>query len=447
MPSMKSPRRLQVYLFANASRILRVCLLAIILVSFASPSIDLKNVFGEGIRFLRTFCPQTQRLYLTGVLATVVFLVLILWRKGSAASIRYKNAYVARRPLMSIVGYVSWLLVVSSSLLFIKNSLGGLAFILFCFGLISVCSVNVYLSKDLSIEVQDSGAGTLWFSDDPIESATQDKLSRQPWVDRLYDEIVSMPFVDSFVFGLYGGYGDGKTVVIRLLTKKLAKNPEFLVVDFDPWNFKDETTILPAFYEELEKTLRNKFLLIGLRRAFSKYQEVLSPEISTFGLKFKLGLREESLEQIKQRIQHYITQTRKKLFIILDDIDRLQANEILFIFKLVRLNARFKNTIFLLSMDQTKVAELIRDKVSDPREFIEKIVQKPVPLPLIEQKDLERLLDTHLDKLCEELSITPQQKARFNEKAPYAYHAYIKNLFKNIRQVKTFLNSFRTRSE
>ena len=79
------------------------------------------------------------------------------------------------------------------------------------------------------------------------------------------------------------------------------------------------------------------------------------------------------------------------LIILIDDVDRLQPTEMLAVLKLCRLSARVKNTVFVLSLDPTIVSTLIQHAGADP-EYLEKIVQKPIPLPPAEQAAIDRYL-------------------------------------------------------
>ena len=73
--------------------------------------------------------------------------------------------------------------------------------------------------------------------DEPIKFTDQDLLGREDFIENLYQDIIKLPFDDSFVFGLNGKWGEGKTSVVNLLRDKIEKNDDFLVVNFNPWYF------------------------------------------------------------------------------------------------------------------------------------------------------------------------------------------------------------------
>jgi hypothetical protein len=77
-------------------------------------------------------------------------------------------------------------------------------------------------------------------------------------------------------------------------------------------------------------------------------------------------------------------------------------------------------------------------------EYIEKIVQKSIPLPAIEQRDVDKFLDFHLDKLFKEINISQEERMKFEKDFPYIYQSQIKKLFKTLRHVKRYLNGLRS---
>ncbi len=86
---------------------------------------------------------------------------------------------------------------------------------------------------------------------------------------------------------------------------------------------------------------------------------------------------------------NYIESLNKKILIVIDDIDRLNNNEIQQIFQLVKMLGNFPNTIYLLSMDDTIVANSLKEvQKYDGYKYLEKIVQVPLRLPLSKKEDI-----------------------------------------------------------
>jgi hypothetical protein len=63
-----------------------------------------------------------------------------------------------------------------------------------------------------------------FLSDSPITDGRQDRLRRGTFVNALYREIKFLPYEDSFCFGLYASWGEGKTSILNLLKNKLLES-------------------------------------------------------------------------------------------------------------------------------------------------------------------------------------------------------------------------------
>lgn len=69
---------------------------------------------------------------------------------------------------------------------------------------------------------------------------------------------------DSFIFGLSGKWGVGKTFFLKQLAEKLEKNDKYVVVWISPWKYGADTTIfLRNFLQSIADTLKNKQNLWG----------------------------------------------------------------------------------------------------------------------------------------------------------------------------------------
>jgi len=284
----------------------------------------------------------------------------------------------------------------------------------------------------------------LSLSEEAIQFPEQDLLDRGKFIEDLQKEIENISFSDSFVFGLYGSWGEGKTSAVNLLKNKIEEKEHFLIVNYDPWNFKDEEAILTAFYNQIEKSFSQKFILPGFKKTFMKYQKLISMGLTQTGVKIDFLDNKESIEDTRQRIESYIAQTKKKIIIFIDDIDRLQPNEVLLIFKLIRLSANFKNSLFFLAFDPLIIQNYFKNDLKIDSEFLEKIVQKPIQLPAIEQQYINQFLDYHIEKLFDELGISKERRETLNKNFSLIYQTQVKKIFKTLRRVKRYLNGLRS---
>lgn len=149
----------------------------------------------------------------------------------------------------------------------------------------------------------------------------------------------------------------------------------------------------------------------------------------------------KSISELKKEIKKDLIEREKKLIIVIDDIDRLNQLEIRQIFRLVRVNADFPNTIYLLAFDR-KIIELnLGEQVGiSGKDYLEKIVQVSFDIPLAKSEKIARFLFQELDRVLATLP-TSHEKLFNQTYWVNIYHSGFKNLFKNIRDVKRFASS------
>lgn len=322
------------------------------------------------LEFIKTLLSTSAKEPLIAITAFILFFLVYSWKIAQNMWERYKNTYGLPSPpiiyldhiilficlscLFTILFQTSYGLIISPE--FISFSIINAVFIIIWF-LSSYFFSRKEKKDDADIDIYS-------LSDEPIQFVEQDLLGREKFIDNLYKEIINLPFSESFVFGVYGSWGEGKTSSINLLRNKFKanENENFLIVNFDPWYYRDEEAILYAFYKQIERTISQRFIFPDLKGTFARYRRLISLGLSQTGIKIDLSQGDVSLEETKQKIEKYIIQTGKKIIIFIDDIDRLQAEEILLIFKLVRLHAKFKNTIFILSFDENYVSDILEEK-------------------------------------------------------------------------------------
>jgi len=390
---------------------------------------------------------------LIAITGLILFFLILSWKKFQKLWQRYKNTYYLEGPSFIYIDYIVLFISFSALLIILFQaeyisipsiSLKFKVFLSINFMFVIIWFLSSFYWKSKKVKKPISNKDKLSLSEEAIQFPEQDLLDRGKFIEDLHKEIKNLPFKDSFVFGLYGSWGEGKTSVINLLKNKFKENKDYLVINFDPWYFKDEEAILAAFYNKIEQSFSQKFIFPGFKKTFMKYQNLISMGLSQTGITINFSDTKESIEEIRQRIESYIAQTKKKIIIFVDDIDRLQPEEVLFVFKLVRLNAKFQNTIFLLAFDPIVVQNYFKDDLNIDSEFLEKIVQKPIPLPTIEQQDIDQFLNIHLEKLFDELAISKERREKLNKDFPLIYLMQISKFFRTLRRVKRYLNGLRS---
>lgn len=137
--------------------------------------------------------------------------------------------------------------------------------------------------------------------------------------------------------------------------------------------------------------------------------------------------------------------------VVIDDVDRLQKNEILAVFRLIKLTSHIKNIVFLLCFDPLKVISAIKDdkEMNDPQDYIDKIVQLPIHLPMIDQTKIDQFLlfsspdigyTSEIDKFFNQLGLTDERRKEFNDNFVKIYLSELSQIFSTFRSAKRYLN-------
>lgn len=253
--------------------------------------------------------------------------------------------------------------------------------------------------------------------DDPIKGKAEDKLNRAPVAERLTDLITSNHSPESsIVYGLEGPWGCGKSSVIAMLTELLEDRKGWRVAFFTPWATAGTDGMISEFFASMLNAVPNSDTARreGFRKIFANCMMVarpvmpLIPKVGT-ALNSAVKVIEDSLEKSWKQCFDELSKELQKLgisiLVVVDDIDRLQADELLDLLKVVRLLGRFPGVDYLLAYDEQSLIEILRSpdgsglSQARARSFMEKIVQYPLSLPPLLTGQIIKILTTRLNEL------------------------------------------------
>lgn len=233
-----------------------------------------------------------------------------------------------------------------------------------------------------------------YIADEPVSKEAEDRFHRYNFARRIAQTIINRENRDGVVIGIYGAWGEGKTSVINFIDTELIKNEDIIRIKFNPWRYSDENTLLYSFFCKVSTELGAKLLKRKERigKWLSKHSSAVNYNIPKVGDVSKaigsIGnlLGGIELETLKNRLEEIIIKSNKKVVIFIDDIDRLDKNEIHSVFRLVKLTANFSNTIYILSFDESVVSSVIGERyatsdIDSGRNFLDKIIQVPLNIP------------------------------------------------------------------
>ena len=264
-------------------------------------------------------------------------------------------------------------------------------------------------------------------ADTPLADPRLDRLGRAGFAHALADSILQLKGRDSIVIGLSGPWGSGKSSVLNFLVTELEKGRRKnkpLVLHFNPWWFSGQDRLLQAFLQQLgaavnraekDKPLKKASGLLGklstvLRPAtlipvvggYIKVAQEAAASASEMTKQYAEALAAD-LEQVRKEIDDLLAELPHRIVIIMDDIDRLTANEIAQLFSILKAVADFTNTVYVLAYDERAVRKAIQSTLGvNGKTYLEKIVQLHIDLPAPDRTTLQQLFLEQLQELLED---------------------------------------------
>lgn len=263
-------------------------------------------------------------------------------------------------------------------------------------------------------------------TDTPVHQLDDDQFQRAPFALRISSLIKNYCSSDSLTIGIYGKWGEGKSSVLNFIQRDLESSKDIVIVKFNPWLFNNENQILISFFQTLSaalsKSLKSKGEKLG--EFLIEYSSIIGTIGTLTGIPNTKGwisrigkkLANKSLEDRREAINSILEEADIKIVVMLDDIDRLSNIEIHSIFRLVKLTADFKNTIYVLAFDDKRVAESLSSQYPmGGQDFLEKIIQVPLRLPKAQKSALKNYTINHLNLVLDhnKIDIRDDEAHRF----------------------------------
>ncbi|OOV19813.1 P-loop NTPase fold protein [Flavobacterium sp. LM4] len=312
-----------------------------------------------------------------------------------------------------------------------------------------------------------------FLDDNAINKPEQDLFNFKFYAEKVQKLIqLNSSNPDPITIGIYGKWGEGKTSFLNLIENKIDHfekkdgDKEYLKFHFNPWRYSNEDEMMFDFFDGLAKRfyVKKETNSQKIGKQLIKYSRYLkSIKISSsFGIPTKLGTKitfdpsviletlgedlkgeEITLEILKDKVNEDLEKVNFKVVVFIDDLDRLDKEEIYTILKLIKLNANFKNFIFIVNIDSDHVAKAIKDRygndIEDGYQFLDKIINIPIHLPRIEKEDLQYFFDVKLKLVIDKLPFLQDKKEEtFNDISL----AFSEAKYDSPREIIKILNSF-----
>ncbi len=303
-------------------------------------------------------------------------------------------------------------------------------------------------------------------NDQPITGAANapDRLNRESFAKHLAKILVLKPKDDCLTISLESEWGYGKTSVINLLKKYCKKDSRKpVIVEYNPWLAGKAEALIQDFLVQFSLQLnipdRPKEVfkaakeLLAYSKLFNAMKFVPGAEpwastvesvlnVASGAAKDISKLKELDLLGRKEKVKSVLTELNRPIIVIIDDIDRLTPDEAFQVVRLVKAVADFPGTSFVLAFDpEYLIGALEKHGINKSNQYIDKVVQLRMPLPLITHRDMQELANIEFEKLSDK-SLTDYFEED-KERLKSLYHDHVKYVIRTPRELKKLFNHLR----
>ena len=277
----------------------------------------------------------------------------------------------------------------------------------------------------MSVQVKgDTGDSRMTdhFDDRPIEDSKNDQYGVAPFSESIATSILNIKKPYGTTIALHGSWGSGKSSAVNLVRAalKASEDRKLVVSDFKCWWYRGEEALALAFLQNLHTTLRDSLgdkirdMIPGLTQRMLQAGPTIGHAVSLASGAPLAGLfsgatkfaetffpKGDTVEKIFRKLSKALNEQDRRFLVIIDDIDRLTAEEAIGVFRLVKSVGQLPNLVYLLVFDRDLAEKAVANRYpSEGPHFLEKIIQTSFELPVPLQVDLNGALLMSVEQVC-----------------------------------------------
>lgn len=247
-------------------------------------------------------------------------------------------------------------------------------------------------------------------SDVPIRVPSQDAYGIDSFAQTIAKSIANADVSEGLVFAVHGPWGSGKSSACNLVLYHLdeeIKTGSIVRVTFNPWWFHGSEALTLAFFQELGVSIapvsqKAKEALSSLGSRLSSAGALLGGLTDLLGaagagsvvaggaeLLGRVTRFERTVEEEHARLSEALREQKKKFLVVIDDIDRLETDDALQVFRLVKSAGRLPNVVYLLAFDRILAEKMVSERFpSEGPSYLDKFIQGGFDLPPPDTQEL-----------------------------------------------------------
>lgn len=205
---------------------------------------------------------------------------------------------------------------------------------------------------------------------------------------------------EPFAIGITGGWGTGKSLVLEEMRGCLERDG-LDVVEFFPWQSSAPQNLIEDFFKTLSSRLHCRSRRLG--NALENYADkliALDIDKRLNGLakigRF-IGGGYVSINSAREKVEADLKRLKRSVVVIIDDLDRLDSDELFETLRLVRNTAHFKNLAYIIAYDKNYLTAMLdRKGIRNADRYLEKIFALNIPLPVFEKYSFVEVMKSQL---------------------------------------------------
>lgn len=281
--------------------------------------------------------------------------------------------------------------------------------------------------------------------------AVYEEPKQTGWANYIDQLIKFMPDArlqqESLAIGIAGHWGSGKSSFLQQMQAQMSKEG-YRVVCFNPWTCTDKTQIVTQFFALLqEQVLADDD---HFNKDLEQYRDLvlnmdIHPVLTNIAKLFPLHKNAATITSLRGRIEKALmTESDNPLAIFIDDLDRLEGDELFEVLRLIRVTANFRQVVFVVAYDREYVCHVLNEVKNMERaeEYLQKIFHLEVTLPKFEE---ETLLDVFIEETARIAALGSRNAALLRRAVMELLDADGMNFtdfIPNFRQARRFANLF-----
>ena len=281
------------------------------------------------------------------------------------------------------------------------------------------------------------------YSDVPISNSKEDLYSFTSVASKVVELLRSNTSPESFVIGVTGQWGIGKTSMLNLIAEqyKLQRNDEepVIVFNFSPLKDVDRDTMLSDFLllltnhveSELKKSeppktelqskiedLKNYAVAVQrLNTKLTPYFQILSAigfsitenaskAIGTILNLLNDGQNPPNIDKLYRVAYESLLELKIPVIVLIDDIDRLYPSEIIGMLTLLRSSVQLPYITYYVSYDPIKVEEALTEELhSSGKDYLDKYIQTLISVPRVSKEIINNLITDQVSVILNKIHV------------------------------------------